>query len=173
MPVEENIKKIYPADLLKFSAWREIVDSYETAVSIILKKKPVLGEPTVVPFYYSHEDNRKTVELAIGVGSMDPEHPYISSSIILGILNDAVIREIDPETGEPVFVKLGDLLQTFINRDEAREIIREEAMKILEEKEFIDLLVQKIIETGVVEKAIEEKLRWKPFPISSKWVTLY
>ena len=72
-PYATNVRKSshteYPADLLKFNAWKNPVENFEEAVKIISLKKLVLGEPAVVPFKFTHSDGSVTLELAFGIGS--------------------------------------------------------------------------------------------------------
>lgn len=87
-----------PVDNLKFAAYKKIADSYEAAVELIKKKKPVLGEPVVVPYYYTHDEidastgkNIVSVELALGIGCVDPDNPYITTN------GDNIVIEINGE----------------------------------------------------------------------------
>ena len=72
------VKPERPVDNLKFTAYKKIVDSYEEACELIRKKKPVLGEPIVVPYYSDKEAG--TIQLLFGIGSADIEAPYMRSS---------------------------------------------------------------------------------------------
>lgn len=152
----------YPADLLKFIAWPKPLDTYEAAVNLIISKKPVLGEPVVVPFYFTHADGSKTLELVFGIGSLDPEHPYIKCSITNDVLNEAVIKEIDPNTGEPVYVTLEVLLNQFMTKEQAAATIDNEITTALSNPTVINNIAEQVVNTTALNEKLDARLSWKP-----------
>ena len=111
-----------PVDNLKFTAYKNILidgevngefkTAYEKAVQLIIDKKPVLGEPVVVPIKYKHTDGVETVELVFGIGSADPAHPYIACSVDNNIGDEIKISDSDSSTG---FVTLKEKLESIID----------------------------------------------------------
>lgn len=157
--VKPNIRPEKPVDNLKFTAYKKIVDSFETAEELIKQKSPVLGEPIVVPFYYpSAEAEDKTIELAFGIGTPDRERPYIVSSINNYIGDEIRISDDDSSTG---YVSLRDKLNT-ISDDVFDEVID----NILTDEEFLNRLSDAILENSdkleeAIERKINEKFVWK------------
>ena len=100
-PYATNVRKPshteYPADLLKFNAWKNPVENFEEAVKIISLKKLVLGEPAVVPFKFTHSDGSVTLELVFGIGSGDVDRPFIKCSVTNDVINEAIIVGEDEE----------------------------------------------------------------------------
>ena len=140
-----NLRKpgaAYPADLLKFNAWKNPVESFEDAVKIITSKKLVLGEPAVVPFKFTHNDGSVTLELAFGIGTVDVDRPYIKCSVTNDVVNEAIIVGEDEE-GNPVKTTLIDLLNKFITRDEAQEYVNEAIVKAVKDSEVISEISKK------------------------------
>ena len=154
--------KDYPADLLKFIAWSKPLDSYEAAVNLIIDKKPVLGEPVVVPFKFKHTDGSETIELVFGIGSVDPKHPYINCSVNKDVLNDAVIKEIDPSTGEPVYITLEALLKQYITKNNAKVIIDNEVAKAFSDPAVINKIAQNVTNSSALDKKLDTRLSWRP-----------
>jgi hypothetical protein len=162
----------HPADLLKFISWNKLVNSYEEAVAKIVAKKPILGEPIVVPFKFwkgdVHEDsvydastnqNGYTEELVFGIGSTDPDHPYIHCSISHDVLNNAVVVD---STGKQL--PLGELLNNYITRDDANAIIDARIKTTLSDNSVINEIANKVavVNEQVINDTIDERLRWKP-----------
>lgn len=168
--------KEHPADLLKFISWNKLADSYEDAVKKILDKKPILGEPIVVPFKFWKSDihndypydasvnpNGYTQELVFGIGSMDPNHPYIHCSISHDVLNYAVIAGTDDE-GNPKYTTLGELLDQFVTKDGLDAIVQQYVSDAMGGEEVINTVAEKVAEKNAeyIVNAINEKLTWKP-----------
>lgn len=166
----------HPADLLKFISWNKLAKDYDEAVQKIIEKKPVLGEPIVVPFkFYKtdvHDENNQyseehpngyTQELVYGIGSTDPEHPYIHCSISHDVLNYAVIAGTDDD-GQPVYTPLGKLLDNYITKDAAAAQINELIDKALSDDERISVIADKVAEKNreFIETTVNDKLTWKP-----------
>lgn len=154
----------YPADLLKFAAWKKPEDSFEKAVELAKKKKPVLGEPVVVPFNYTHSDGTTSIEVVFAIGSLDPENPFIKCSITNDIVNEAVIVSYDTSTGDPEYTTLEDLLKTFITRAEAGEYIEGEVVNVISKEEVIGRIAENVTETEAFSRALDNRLSWKPIP---------
>lgn len=157
-----------PVDNLKFTAYKNILidgevngefkTAYEKAVQLIIDKKPVLGEPVVVPIKYKHTDGVETVELVFGIGSADPAHPYIACSVDNNIGDEIKISDSDSSTG---FVTLKEKLESII--DNATENVID---VIINDPNYLTLLVDAIMKNSTtVQEAIsaqvEEHLRWK------------
>lgn len=59
-------------DILKYNAYREVASNYEAARDIIYQLKPAYGETAIVPFFYpDRTDPNKTIQLLMGVGSLN------------------------------------------------------------------------------------------------------
>lgn len=164
-PFASNMRKPghqnYPADLLKFNAWATPVNNFETAVNIILQKKLVLGEPAVVPFKFMHSDGVETLELALGIGSADVNHPFIKSSITNDIINEAIIAGVD-ENGDPVYKTLAEILDEFITKDEAQQVINQGVLDAVRDETIINNIADAVSETGVLQEIINRELKWRP-----------
>ena len=157
--VKPHIRPEKPVDNLKFTAYKKIADSFEQAKDLIEKKKPVLGEPIVVPFYYpSLEDENKTIELAFGIGASEIDRPYIVSSINNYIGDEIRISDPDSPTG---YVSLRDKLNT-LSDDVFDEVIN----NILTNEDFLNKLSTAILDNAdkieeTIERKINEKFVWK------------
>lgn len=151
----------YPADLLKFNAWINVMGSFEEAIDIILQKKLVLGEPAVVPFNFTHADGNVTLELAFGIGSADPDHPYIKCSITNDIVNEAIIIGEDEE-GNPTSTTLAEILSGFITKEEAQRIIDQGIINSVNNPAILNVLATAVSKTEIIDNKINERLRWKP-----------
>ena len=157
--VKPHIRPEKPVDNLKFTAYKKIADSFEQAKDLIEKKKPVLGEPIVVPFYYpSLEDENKTIELAFGIGASEIDRPYIVSSINNYIGDEIRISDPDSPTG---YVSLRDKLNT-LSDDVFDEVIN----NILTDEDFLNRLSTAILDNAdkieeTIERKINEKFVWK------------
>lgn len=164
-PYASNVRKPshveYPADLLKFNAWKNPVDSFEEAVKIITSKKLVLGEPAVVPFKFTHADGSVTLELAFGIGSADVEKPFIKCSVTNDVINEAVIIGED-EDGNPVQTTLIEILNNFISRDEAQEIINQGIVEAVNNPDIISNISANVANSQEITNKIYEHLKWKP-----------
>lgn len=149
-----------PVDNLKFVAYKKIAESYEDAVELIKKKKPVLGEPVVVPYYYTHDEidastgeNIVTVELVLGIGCVDPEHPYITTN------GDNIVIDINGEQ-----VSLKEKLESI-----AEETADSVLATILHDDAYMTHLVDKIMETlnnqnsiqQLIDDKVESMMSWK------------
>lgn len=150
----------YPADLLKFNAWKNPVESFEEAVRIITSKKLVLGEPAVVPFKFTHVDGSVTLELAFGIGSVDVEKPFIKCSVTNDVINEAIIIGEDEE-GNPIQTTLIEILNNFISRDEAQEFINQGIVDAVKDPEIISQISSNIVNSQEITDKIYEHLRWK------------
>lgn len=159
-----------PADLLKFISYKKIASSFDEAIDLILEKKLVLGEPIAVPFYFVHKNKidastgepLKTIELAFGIGSADPEHPYINCSINNSIANESVIVLDDGST-----VTLKEMFDSIITQ----ETVEQAVLDALESEGVVDELADKITESQVFTDLVDEKMKeiqnmlsWKKFP---------
>ena len=157
--VKPHIRPEKPVDNLKFTAYKKIADSFEQAKDLIEKKKPVLGEPIVVPFYYpSLEDENKTIELAFGIGASEIDRPYIVSSINNYIGDEIRISDPDSPTG---YVSLRDKLNT-LSDDVFDEVIN----NILTNEDFLNKLSTAILDNAdkieeTIDRKINEKFVWK------------
>ena len=164
-PYATNVRKPshteYPADLLKFNAWKNPVENFEEAVKIISLKKLVLGEPAVVPFKFTHSDGSVTLELVFGIGSGDVDRPFIKCSVTNDVINEAIIVGEDEE-GNPIQTRLIDVLKEFISKDEVQEFINEGIVKAVEDEEVISQISKNIANSQEIENKIYEHLRWKP-----------
>lgn len=161
--MQTNLRKPgspFPADLLKFNAWKNPVESFEDAVKIITSKKLVLGEPAVVPFKFTHIDGTVTVELAFGIGSVDIDRPYIKCSVTNDVINEAIIIGEDEE-GNPVKTTLIDLLNEFITRDEAQEFVNEAIIEATRDEKVISEISKNVAQSQAVTDKIYEHMRWK------------
>lgn len=137
-----------PVDNLKFAAYKKIAESYEDAVELIKKKKPVLGEPVVVPYYYKHDEidastgeNIVTVELVLGIGCVDPEHPYITTNgdnIVIDINGEQVPLK---EKLESIVEETTDSVLATILHDEAyQQLIDDKVESTMSWKNLKDIL---------------------------------
>lgn len=164
-PYAPNVRKPshveYPADLLKFNAWKNPVESFEEAVKIITSKKLVLGEPAVVPFKFTHVDGSVTLELAFGIGSADVEKPFIKCSVTNDVLNEAIIIGEDEE-GNPVQTTLIEILNNFISKDEVQEFINQGIVDAVNNPEIISQISSNVVNSQEISDKIYEHLRWKP-----------
>ena len=163
-PYTSNVRKPshveYPADLLKFNAWKNPVESFEEAVKIITSKKLVLGEPAVVPFKFTHADGSVTLELAFGIGSADVEKPFIRCSVTNDVINDAIIIGEDKD-GNPVQTTLIEVLNNFISRDEGQEFINKGIIDAVKNPEIISQISTNVANSKEINDRIYEHLRWK------------
>ena len=163
------LRREYPADLLKFNAYIKPANSFEEACEIIKKKKLVLGEPAVVPFKYTNSDGTTSIELVFGIGSVESDRPFIKCSITNDILNDAVISGVD-ENGNPTYIKLIDILEDFISKEEADKLITEKVEETFKSGEVIDNVINEVLSSDKLNDNINKKLdyrfTWKP--LSSK-----
>lgn len=163
-PYASNVRKPshveYPADLLKFNAWKNPVESFEEAVKIITSKKLVLGEPAVVPFKFTHVDGSVTLELAFGIGSVDVEKPFIKCSVTNDVVNEAIIIGEDEE-GNPVQTTLIEVLKNFISKDDAQEFINQGIVDAVNNPEIISQISTNIVNSKEISDKIYEHLRWK------------
>ncbi len=158
-----------PADLLKFIAYKKIAANFEEAVELILSKKLVLGEPIVVPFYYTHKqidpetgEPRVTLELVFGIGSADVDHPYIHCSFNNSIANDEIIVD---EDGTKHTLK--EVLDTIITQEDVDEAI----IQAIDNAGIIDAISTNVINSPTFNIQLQQKidvvtdmLTWKPFP---------
>jgi hypothetical protein len=158
-----------PADLLKFIAYKKIAANFEEAVELILSKKLVLGEPIVVPFYYTHKqidpetgEPRKTLELVFGIGSADVDHPYIHCSFNNSIANDEIIIDDDGTKHT-----LKEVLDTIITQEDVDDAI----IQAIDNAGIIDAISNNVINSPTFNIQLQEKidivtnmLTWKPFP---------
>lgn len=159
-----------PADLLKFISYKKIASSFDEAIDLILAKKLVLGEPIAVPFYYVHKNKVdastgepiKTIELAFGIGSADPEHPYINCSINNSIANESIIVLDDGST-----ITLKEMFDSIITQDTVNAAIAD----ALQSEGIVDDLAEKITDSPVFVNLVDEKMQiiremlsWKKFP---------
>lgn len=147
------VKPERPVDNLKFTAYKKIVDSYEEACELIRKKKPVLGEPIVVPYYSDKEAG--TIQLLFGIGSADIDAPYMRSSENNFIGDDILITDGDELI--PLKEKLNN-----ITEDAVEEVLD----RIKEDEEIINELAEAIIRDShildnVVDEKLNQKLSWK------------
>lgn len=164
-PYAYNAKKPshveYPADLLKFNAWKKPADSFEEAVKIIASKKLVLGEPAVVPFKFTHVDGSVTLELAFGIGSADVDKPFIKCSVTNDVINESVIIGEDKD-GNPVQTTLIEVLNNFISKDEAQEFINQGIVEAVKDPEVISQISTNVANSQEISDKINEHFRWKP-----------
>ena len=164
-PYAYNAKKPshveYPADLLKFNAWKKPADSFEEAVKIIASKKLVLGEPAVVPFKFTHVDGSVTLELAFGIGSADVDKPFIKCSVTNDVINESIIIGED-EDGNPVQTTLIEVLNNFISKDEAQEFINQGIIEAVKDPEVISQISINVANSQEISDKIHEHFRWKP-----------
>ena len=158
-----------PADLLKFIAYKKIANDFEEAVELILSKKLVLGEPIVVPFYYTHKqidpetgEPRKTLELVFGIGSADVDHPYIHCSFNNSIANDEIIVDDDGTRHT-----LKEVLDTIISQEDVDNAI----IQAIDNAGIIEAISNNVINSPTFNIQLQEKinvvtdmLTWKPFP---------
>ena len=158
-----------PADLLKFIAYKKIAANFEEAVELILSKKLVLGEPIVVPFYYTHKqidpetgEPRRTLELVFGIGSADVDHPYIHCSFNNSIANDEIIIDDDGTRHT-----LKEVLDTIITQEDVDDAI----IQAIDNAGIIDAISNNVINSPTFNIQLQEKidivtnmLTWKPFP---------
>ena len=158
-----------PADLLKFIAYKKIAANFEEAVELILSKKLVLGEPIVVPFYYTHKqidpetgEPRRTLELVFGIGSADVDHPYIHCSFNNSIANDEIIIDDDGTKHT-----LKEVLDTIITQEDVDDAI----IQAIDNAGIIDAISNNVINSPTFNIQLQEKinivtdmLTWKPFP---------
>lgn len=157
--VKPHIRPEKPVDNLKFTAYKKIANSFEQAKDLIEEKKPVLGEPIVVPFYYpSVEAEDKTIELAFGIGTPEVKRPYIVSSINNYIGDEIRISDDNSPTG---YVSLRDKLNT-LSDDVFDEVIN----NILTDEDFLNKLSTAILDNAdkieeTIERKIDEKFVWK------------
>ena len=163
-PYKSNVRKPshveYPADLLKFNAWKNPVESFEEAVRIITSKKLVLGEPAVVPFKFTHVDGSVTLELAFGIGSADVEKPFIRCSVTNDVINEAIIIGED-EDGNPIQTTLIEALNNFISKDEGQEFINKGIIDAVKNPEIISQISTNVANSKEINDRIYEHLRWK------------
>lgn len=157
-----------PADLLKFIAYRKIANNFEEAVELIISKKLVLGEPIVVPFYYTHKaidpetgEPRKTLELVFGIGSADVNHPYIHCSFNNSIANDEIIIDDDGTKHT-----LKEILDTIISQEDVEAAV----IAAINNENIIQTISTNVINSPTFEQQIQERisavtdmLTWKPF----------
>lgn len=157
--VKPHIRPEKPVDNLKFTAYKKIANSFEQAKDLIEEKKPVLGEPIVVPFYYpSVEAEDKTIELAFGIGTPEVKRPYIVSSINNYIGDEIRISDDNSPTG---YVSLRDKLNT-LSDDVFDEVIN----NILTDEDFLNKLSTAILDNAdkieeTIDRKINEKFVWK------------
>ena len=158
-----------PADLLKFIAYKKIAANFEEAVELILSKKLVLGEPIVVPFYYTQKqidpetgEPRRTLELVFGIGSADVDHPYIHCSFNNSIANDEIIIDDDGTKHT-----LKEVLDTIITQEDVDDAI----IQAIDNAGIIDAISNNVINSPTFNIQLQEKidivtnmLTWKPFP---------
>lgn len=153
-----------PVDNLKFAAYKKIADSYEAAVELIKKKKPVLGEPVVVPYYYTHDkidastgENVVSVELVLGIGCVDPEHPYITTNgdnIVININDEQItlkekLESIAEETTDSV-------LAAILHDDTYIVSLVNKIMKILNEQGSIQQMIDDKVESTMIWKNLKD-----------------
>ena len=164
-PYASNVRKPshveYPADLLKFNAWKNPVESFEEVVIKKKTKKLVLGEPAVVPFKFTHVDGSVTLELAFGIGSADVEKPFIKCSVTNDVINEAVIIGEDEE-GNPIQTTLIEVFKNFISRDEAQEFINQGIVEAAKDPEVISQISTNVANSQEITNKIYEYFRWKP-----------
>lgn len=67
----------FPANLLKFDAYREVVDSLETAVDIVKKKRLAYGQPCVIAYKPKLGTIGVSNCILFAIGTMDPKNPYL------------------------------------------------------------------------------------------------
>lgn len=157
-----------PADLLKFIAYRKIANNFEEAVELIINKKLVLGEPIVVPFYYTHKaidpetgEPRKTLELVFGIGSADVNHPYIHCSFNNSIANDEIIIDDDGTKHT-----LKEILDTIISQEDVEAAV----IAAINNENIIQTISTNVINSPTFEQQLQQRinavtdmLTWKPF----------
>jgi len=159
-----------PADLLKFISYKKIAANFDEAIDLILSKKLVLGEPIAVPFYYTHKtkideetgEYLKTIELAFGIGSADPDHPYINCSINNSIANESVIVLDDGST-----ITIREMFDKIITQ----ETVDQAVIEALHSEGTIDDIAEQVINSETFENLVSDKmtevkelLTWKNFP---------
>lgn len=61
-------------NLNKYKAYKNIADNYNQALDLVRDKRPVLGEPVVVPYYSPDvDDPNKRISILFAVGSLNGE----------------------------------------------------------------------------------------------------
>lgn len=61
-------------NLNKYKAYKNIADNYDQALDLVRDKRPVLGEPVVVPYYSPDvDDPDKRISILFAVGSLNGE----------------------------------------------------------------------------------------------------
>ena len=61
-------------NLNKYKAYKNVADNYDQALDLVRDKRPVLGEPVVVPYYSPDvDDPDKRISILFAVGSLNGE----------------------------------------------------------------------------------------------------
>ena len=61
-------------NLNKYKAYKKIADNYNQALDLVRDKRPVLGEPVVVPYYSTDVDYPdKQISILFAIGSLNGE----------------------------------------------------------------------------------------------------
>lgn len=112
--------KTFPANLLKFDAYLKVVDSLDAAIKIIKDKRLAYGQPAIVTYKGAAPDkedkSKKSSKsskssdgtfkhVLMGVGSMDPNNPYI-----IGIQYD---KDGNPINQEELNIEIMKIIDEF------------------------------------------------------------
>ena len=61
-------------NLKKYRAYKNVADDYDQALDLVREKRPVLGEPVVIPYYSPDvDDPDKRISILFAVGSLNGE----------------------------------------------------------------------------------------------------
>ena len=61
-------------NLNKYKAYKNIADNYNQALDLVRDKRPVLGEPVVVPYYSPGiDDPDRRISILFAIGSLNGE----------------------------------------------------------------------------------------------------
>ena len=61
-------------NLNKYKAYKNIADNYNQALDLVREKRPVLGEPVVVPYYSPDvNDPDRRISILFAIGSLNGE----------------------------------------------------------------------------------------------------
>lgn len=61
-------------NLNKYKAYKNIADNYNQALDLVREKRPVLGEPVVVPYYSPDvDDPDRRISILFAIGSLNGE----------------------------------------------------------------------------------------------------
>lgn len=92
-------------DRISIAAYEKICRDYAEAIRVIKAKHLAMGEPVIVSFRYKDK-----VYQLVAIGSGCNSDPYVSSEVLVGVVNEAIY--IDASTGEEK--KLGAVLKSLI-----------------------------------------------------------